>query len=93
MALIAASLSEQTGIRAISLLKKRSGADQRKLTRAERQRNMVELFTIKASTPLLPHIILIDDVFTTGATLEAATQTLCGAGVGEVRAVTIARVW
>jgi predicted amidophosphoribosyltransferase len=38
-------------------------------------------------------LILIDDVFTTGATLDAATRTLLAAGVQEVRVATIARVW
>jgi predicted amidophosphoribosyltransferase len=39
------------------------------------------------------HLILIDDVFTTGATLDAATRTLLAAGVREVRVATVARVW
>jgi predicted amidophosphoribosyltransferase len=42
---------------------------------------------------LPPRIILIDDVFTTGATLDAATRALLAAGAGEVRVATIARVW
>ena len=36
---------------------------------------------------------LVDDVFTTGATLSAATQVLLDGGVREVRAVTCCRVW
>lgn len=40
-----------------------------------------------------PRIVLIDDVFTTGATLSAATQVLLDGGVREVRAVTCCRVW
>jgi predicted amidophosphoribosyltransferase len=39
------------------------------------------------------HLILVDDVFTTGATLDAAARTLLAAGVREVRVATIARVW
>ena len=38
-------------------------------------------------------IILIDDVFTTGATLSAATRVLLGGGAHEVRVVTCCRVW
>jgi predicted amidophosphoribosyltransferase len=38
-------------------------------------------------------VLLIDDVFTTGATLDTATRTLLSAGIREVRVATIARVW
>jgi predicted amidophosphoribosyltransferase len=37
-------------------------------------------------------LVLVDDVTTTGATLEAAARALIDAGAGEVRAVTLARV-
>jgi predicted amidophosphoribosyltransferase len=36
------------------------------------------------------HILLVDDVLTTGATLEAAAQTLLDAGVGKISMATIA---
>ena len=39
------------------------------------------------------NIILIDDVFTTGATLSAATNVLLNAKANEVRVATICRVW
>ncbi|MDR1015028.1 MAG: double zinc ribbon domain-containing protein [Coriobacteriales bacterium] len=38
-------------------------------------------------------IVLIDDVLTTGATLDAATRVLLSAGAQEVRVATVARVW
>jgi len=38
-------------------------------------------------------ILLIDDVFTTGATAEAATQALLKAGTKEVRVATLGRAW
>jgi predicted amidophosphoribosyltransferase len=38
-------------------------------------------------------LVLIDDVFTTGATLDAASRVLRDGGVGEIRVATIARVW
>ena len=38
-------------------------------------------------------LLIIDDVFTTGATLNAASMALISAGAREVRAATVARVW
>ena len=37
-------------------------------------------------------VVLIDDVSTTGATLDACARALKGAGVKEVRGLTAARV-
>jgi competence protein ComFC len=38
-------------------------------------------------------VVLIDDVFTTGATLDSAAAQLCEGGVSEVRVATLVRVW
>lgn len=139
---IARALSAQMGLPAEATLVKRSRADQRKLNRAQRAKNMTAVFSAElpssvlrtgapppiphspssslaasarygpsssplsaparprpSSSPLsaaaepLRHLILIDDVFTTGATLNAATRTLLSAGIRDVRVATIARVW
>ncbi|MEK7543603.1 MAG: ComF family protein [Patescibacteria group bacterium] len=60
--------------------------------RRERLRNMKDVFsynhpTIKPSS----YVILFDDVFTTGATMRAAAETLKRAGARFVWAVTMAR--
>ncbi|MDR1358127.1 MAG: double zinc ribbon domain-containing protein [Coriobacteriales bacterium] len=55
----------------------------------------------RAAAPLLPlaahslppHILLLDDVLTTGSTLDAASMRLKEGGAVEVRVATVARAW
>ena len=55
----------------------------------ERRRNLQDVFVVRG--PLPARVVLIDDVMTTGATLEAAAKVLRAAGVSEVRAWVAAR--
>jgi len=48
--------------------------------------------TAPLSSPSL-NLLLIDDVLTTGATLDAASNALISAGAGDIRVATVARVW
>ncbi len=61
--------------------------------RKERLKNMKNVFSIHNSKFVIPNstIILFDDVFTTGATMRAAGETLKRAGAKSVWAVTMAR--
>ena len=112
MALIALSLSEQTGLPVAPLLHKQARKDQRHLNRRQRMENMKAVFSLREPTAQAPqappkkqlspmidrrlsmkNIILIDDVLTTGATLDAAAQVLLGAGAQEIRVITLCRVW
>ena len=69
------------------------------LEAAERRRNVFGAFALRRGPDAfrlarrLPDacVVLVDDVSTTGATLEACAAVLRDAGVAEVRAVTIAR--
>jgi ComF family protein len=61
------------------------------LPRSERQRNVKEAFALAAPASVAI-VVLVDDVSTTGATLESCAGVLKAAGVKEVRAVTAARV-
>jgi ComF family protein len=73
------------------LTRTRDTPHQTHLPRSERLKNVDGAFVCAASTPLThTHIILIDDVCTTGATLHAAAQPLEKAGA-KVLLVALAR--
>ena len=57
-----------------------------------RQRNLQGAFKVSAAGPLPAHVVLFDDVMTTGATLHAAAGVLRAAGVPQVEAWVCARV-
>jgi ComF family protein len=60
-----------------------------------RRRNVLGAFSIRSDLRLKitgMRVLLIDDVMTTGATLEAASRALLRAGALEVMALTLARV-
>ncbi|MHB1341567.1 MAG: ComF family protein [Coriobacteriia bacterium] len=65
--------------------------DQRVLGRAARFENMAGAFSVLGEAPIAAHVLLVDDVMTTGATLEAASRALLAAGATEVRVVVLAR--
>jgi ComF family protein len=67
-------------------------ATQTLLTRDQRAENMRGAFAVRSGMKLNGEkIILVDDVFTTGATTSACAKALKGAGAGDVCVWTIAR--
>ena len=65
---------------------------QSRLDAEARQRNLRHAFIVADKVNLPQHVVLIDDVMTTGATLHAAAHTLRKAGVTRVDAWVCARV-
>ena len=96
-ALIANALSKISGIdaRADILGRKRYTGPQKGLSKKERQKNVRMAFKINPDKK--PHvkgrkIILIDDVMTSGATLNECAKVLKAAGATKVTCLTLARV-
>jgi len=91
----AADLARHLGLPVVRALRRsRATATQTGLPAAQRHRNVRDAFiaTRHASAVLGRSVLLVDDVSTTGATLEACARTLKQAGARRVLAVTAARV-
>ena len=65
---------------------------QSRLDADARQRNLRDAFAVAPGAKLPAHVVLLDDVMTTGATLHAAARALRKAGVRRVDAWICARV-
>ncbi|HET7601236.1 MAG TPA: double zinc ribbon domain-containing protein [Gemmatimonadales bacterium] len=89
---LASALSAALGLplRAGLLRRARETPTQTALTPDERRANVAGAFAGAAPARGL-RIVLVDDVFTTGATLGAAAEALSAAGAASVEAVTFAR--
>jgi len=85
--------SKVTGIPFCNALERRRyTTSQTRFDREERMENLRNAFGIRKNTPVRgKQLILIDDVLTTGSTLEECARTLRAAGAGSIRALTVAR--
>lgn len=72
------------------LIKVRYTLDQSTLSAKDRQENVKGAFSV-LGTCNWKHVVLIDDVFTTGATVNEASRVLKEAGVNTVFVLTLAR--
>lgn len=88
----AEDLAAHLGLPVVKMLRRiRHTHSQIELPKHERQQNVKDAFAI-AGRPGSPIVVLVDDVSTTGSTLDACARVLKAAGVKEVRALTAARV-
>ena len=92
-ALLADELSRQLGLPAVpdALVRVRDTMPQVGLSSHERRENVRGAFSCRGSTLSGRRVLLVDDVCTTGATLEAAASALLDGGVESVWAYTLAR--
>ena len=95
--LLAAELASATGRRTApeALVRQRASGTQTTLHPGERRANVAGAFAVPPGwqAPLAgEHVLLVDDVWTTGATAGACAQALLDAGARVVSVVTFARV-
>jgi len=91
---IAKAFAEEAGISTVvydCLIRTRHTPSQTKLDREQRQKNMKNAFALKQGTCLdgFHRAVLVDDVYTTGATLDACAQALIDSGFGQVEVATL----
>ena len=80
------ALPVETGM----LLRVRQTPPLKDLTRLQRMRNMEQAFAVKTEPFAGERILLVDDIYTTGTTMDAAASVLRSAGAGEIFAVSAA---
>ena len=85
------SLLERKGWQRADLLLNRGRKSQKSLDRTDRISRSPERYHLRKVKNLPGKIIIIDDVFTTGATIKACTEVLLAGGAEQVRSLTIAR--
>jgi ComF family protein len=74
------------------LYRYRETVSQTKLNRSARWENMAGAFRLKRGFDVRgQNLLIIDDVFTTGATVNACAQVLADAGAGRLAVLTVAR--
>jgi len=92
--LLAAKVADALELPCLTFLERVRARDQRGLSRKQRLAGAQNFNYCPNSRQFPPEkILLVDDVFTTGATVENATCTLLAAGVQEVRIAVLGRTW
>jgi competence protein ComFC len=90
---LAETLSKRTRLPILRCLERRRyTTTQTRYDRQERMQNLRNAFSLRKSSDVREkHLVLLDDVLTTGSTLHECALVLRAAGAESVRAVTVAR--
>jgi ComF family protein len=90
--LIARALGSAVGLPVVDLLERvRPTTKQHRLDRAARLANLRAAFAVREVTGPHPSVIVVDDIVTTTATLEACASVLRAAGVRDIYGFAVAR--
>ena len=89
--LIAKELSKRTKIpHKCGLVVRRAATKvQKELSAAERQNNLKKAFKVTQNSVKLDSVLVVDDIYTTGATVDSIARCLKGAGVRKVYFATL----
>ena len=88
---IAAPISRRLGLRVVrSVIRNRATPYQSGLAAAHRRRNLKDAFSLRAELHA-QHVLIVDDVITTGATCVELASQLLQAGVERVSVLAVAR--
>ena len=72
-----------------SLMRNKYTSPQKILDPAGRKRNLEQAFSVRDTFVPVPAVLLVDDIYTTGNTLDAAAKKLKERGVQKVYFLTI----
>ena len=91
-ALLAAAMARLTETPVADLLvRRRPTSQQHRLDRAARLRNLRDAFALQPAARPPPTVVLVDDILTTSATLEACAAVLRAQGADRVMGLAVAR--
>lgn len=89
---IARAVAKQSGVPRVAALRRlRATPPQSRLSRPERKKNLAGAFRCRSKRIRGKSLLLVDDVVTTGATLDAAAAALKAAGAKRVTALLAAK--
>ena len=63
---------------------------QKQLSRTERQNNLKKAFKLCENSVKLKTLLIVDDIYTTGSTVDALSEVLLQGGAGQIYVVTLA---
>jgi ComF family protein len=87
--LVARRLERGHGMDVRRILRRAAGVQQKSLSFQERKENLSGKIRMARAAAVPPAVVVLDDVFTTGATLDACARVLRGAGCARVYGLTL----